>query len=461
MASNTSKGKDLDGQWWKSLPAITSPFPSTELNKPIDLIEDRLDVFFSNQTFREDQKTHLSVNGRIYLDWLPKLRFGFVFEESSPQDVNRVRVASLGIDANATNIGYSLPLDANTVPTQMCKFTDDVVWGKGKGKHTAYIIFHIPNFLSHGGHFIDQTQIHSDGNSKLTWRWILEAKDWRIAIDTVNGVNFDALKKKNGFQITHVGRLERADGKLFSGNDGIEVLNALGYFLSFARGAWTHPFLFYGYNQEGHHVWGVFHKPPLSPYKNDKSWLIWNDPNFISHAWIEFWEKWKEKNWRETLRICIAWYLESLNSNFVEKSLVLTLAAFERLFWQVIEEEKQITTSNPSDASGKIRELLSVSGVKPSVPSVLRSLSHLLKRENKKSNKVDDGAHIYTWLRNGITHPNAKNLKRLTKSSKQAVVEAARMANWWLEECMLKQLRYSGLYISTVDGRMRDKRNIS
>lgn len=443
------KGKPQSGfHWWEELLPLKSPFQEVGANEPVILFEDQLDFKLTPSIFEIEQKSHFVSSGTLYLEWLPKLSYCFDVVSESYALIENVELRKRGITAKAKTIHYSIPVGSGEARQIKGAFTEDIVWGEGSKKQTKYMVFHLANFLSHGGH-----AIHTDtDNFGIQWRWILETKDWRIAIDTLGKADFASLKETRGFQLTHVGRLEKTDGRRFSANEATNILNALGYFISFLRGAWSSPILFTGYSQIGQEIWGLYHRPfLLSPYQNEKSWMIWDDPNYVSHAWPSFWQKWETSGWRETLRICIAWHIEATNATFGENALLLTQAALERMAWQVIaidgnysnKEQKEFLDKKASD---RIRALLDTLGIKPSVPSVLSSLYRYSKRKN-----WTDGAQAFTELRNGIVHP--QHWKRLLESPDKSIKDVIRLGMSWLDIALLKHIGFHGLYRNRVTRR--------
>lgn len=67
----------------------------------------------------------------------------------------------------------------------------------------------------------------------------LKSLEWQITIDPIfeHFKYVKQLKRMQAFGITHVGKIERVSGCLFSLSEAEDILDALGWFLSFALGA--------------------------------------------------------------------------------------------------------------------------------------------------------------------------------------------------------------------------------
>jgi hypothetical protein len=118
----------------------------------------------------------------------------------------------------------------------------------------SYALFCLPNFTRLTGEPI----LYPDCSCRAN-RLALEGGGWKIVLDCVENERAceEFLKASSGFAVTHIGRLERADGKTFTAVDARPILDALTWYMSFACGRWTGPCLPVGFDTIGQRVWEV------------------------------------------------------------------------------------------------------------------------------------------------------------------------------------------------------------
>jgi hypothetical protein len=106
---------------------------------------------------------------------------------------------------------------------------------KGSGDNLAHLGFQVVNFsdfITPGPRPVSEFG-HPPHVAELRW------DGWRVRLSAVEQSTdiFKSLDETGGYAFTHVGRLDRPDGSRFSAQDAEGVLDALGRFLGFARGA--------------------------------------------------------------------------------------------------------------------------------------------------------------------------------------------------------------------------------
>ncbi len=140
-----------------------------------------------------------------------------------------------------------------------------------------FIKFLMPNFPSVIGR-----PILFDSNSSAAARLEFETEVFRITIDQVQECygTLSVLKTQSGYGITHIGRLERKDDQAFTFQDCTPILEALGWYLSFAVGRWTGTCLPTGHDASGQLQWQSWFCSRLSPFNYRISWL---DSHYHEH----------------------------------------------------------------------------------------------------------------------------------------------------------------------------------
>ena len=255
------------------------------------------------------------------------------------------------------------------------------------------------------------------------------------------------ISKDGGYAITHVGVVERIDGSALSLNDSEPVLDCLGHYLSFCRGSWTFPVLLCAENAEGCVVgqrWELSNT--IDRYKQTRPWLPRNEPEgtHLSEAFRGYAYAWFSALWGDAIRIATQWYVES-SSGAVEKSIILTQAAFELLGWTRLVEDthtlsEKVWKSRSMSFAEKLRQLLQSCTVPLSVPAELDQLLAY-----SKALRVSDGPEALTSLRNALVHPSPSKRKRIQEHP-GATVDAWKLGLWYLDLIFLHVCGYKSRY---------------
>lgn len=267
---------------------------------------------------------------------------------------------------------------------------------------------------------------------------------------TIDAVVFDdkqysRLSSSRGYQLTHVGIAARRDSTPFSAADCESVLECLGYFLSFCRGAWTSPILLSGEDENGNVLGEVWRGKRIEPFAHTFSWVPSTESSSgsLNEAFLGYAQRWFSLVWADALRISTQWYVES-STGAIEKSLILIQTALELLTWvRLVEEQHAMTQQQWNDRrsfSVKLRQLLTSMSIPLSVPLPLRNLE-----THRIATQAQDGPEAFTYIRNTLVHPNLVRRARLN-STPQALSEAWFLGGWYLDLCMLNILGYSGSY---------------
>src|SRR5207247_6477093 len=85
----------------------------------------------------------------------------------------------------------------------------------------------------------------------------MSAAGWRVTIDRRPDLDktIQHVAKVGGYATTHVGRLERVDGSLFSRSRATELLDGMYWFCSFVNSSSCGPLLSVGYDKDGLATW--------------------------------------------------------------------------------------------------------------------------------------------------------------------------------------------------------------
>jgi hypothetical protein len=306
----------------------------------------------------------------------------------------------------------------------------------------SMVDFLLPNFADPHGRPIN----YPNGGSAAA-RSELMGDGWRVTLDEVSeeGQVRSELRAKSGYGVTHVGRIERVDGKTFSVENADEVLNLLAWYFTFVAGRWTGPFLPVGYDANGHRAWEAWDCRRVEPFRFRQSWLQTRDADSFSAPFAGFVARWSDPVWRDVIQTAIHWHTEAnKQSGSIEGAIVLTQTAFELLASAVLVETEGWVSQDGFDrlpAEDRIRLLFRWANIPTSIPDVCDQLAALAKAEN-----WSDGPRAMTGVRNTITHPTKKNREKFDRHTDDARVEVWTLGLWALELCLLRLFNYQGRY---------------
>jgi len=323
------------------------------------------------------------------------------------------------------------------------------------------VIFHVPNFLnSHGENIYSISPGYPDKYTiyNRTGRQRLTDGTWEITLDNV--FNYKEIEKQieahAGFGITHVGKLRRLDGVSFRASEAEMVLNALYWFLSFARGSRCGPMLFVG-SLQGKITWEPWNTPALHSW--EKGTYGWTDKRSINtktamnQAYQGFIRKWADDYWRPCLQQAIHWYIEAnRGAGGVEGAIALTQLALELLSWACLEESSPdkatIRAFDKKRADEKIRDTLEMLQIPSNVDNISVVMQYL--DINVTDNTLKDGPRAISFLRNAVVHPIKKKRAKIYEASNEVKFAINMIGLNYIALALLKIIGYNGVYLSHV-----------
>jgi hypothetical protein len=325
----------------------------------------------------------------------------------------------------------------------------------GAGKDLKAIRFHLPNFEKViGGLVSEETE---DGVTSRRGRIVMKKDGWVVKIDSLSDIEEkeEALKEEGGFGVTHVGLIEREDSSEFSHDEVEELIEILGFLLSFARGLWSQPILIDGYGSLEQEEPGFvsLKNRRLDAHQTRMTWFS----KFLSDALGElldgFCDRWEDEDQREALCQSIGWYLEANGGTpTLQSRLILAQVALELMAHEVLTDNDG---NEPEGRASKIiSELLDHFGIPTHVPQELELLRNLASVPTLKDNPSSQdltGPETVVRIRNAVVHSKrAKRKKRRVLDTKE-YVEAWRLSIWYLEMVILSWCGYDGEYSSRLE----------
>ncbi|WP_190489847.1 hypothetical protein [Microcoleus sp. FACHB-831] len=415
-----------------------------------------ISLYKGRMEFRKEEII-LQGDGRLDFEWLPSPKIRFNIDNASLFNTKKSFKKLLGK-------GVLSLLDADTkiytdaYASRLLLLGDSVVGyaekaiSLGSGQSLSYVLCHLVNFPK----FLGGSVSSSSGNASSSSRIVFEAEDWRITIDAVEEISnlIGALEALGGYAITHVAKLERSNGESFSSDEVKNWLDALSFFLSFARGFHSPLVLSVGFDENGKKVWEEWDSQRRStPWKGVISWFPETHPSGLVGIFPNFMKYWNNQIWNEDIRQVLTWYIDSNSaSSNIEGLIIWIHSALELLFWVYFikekgESKKKFTNEKLNKLISRLIEEFSISKTLP------QSLTKLAQVAQKMPDKCIDGPYTFVEVRNSIIHGNWR--ERFFNSNQQELYREARsqaytLGLWYLEMVLLKLLDYQGHYFNRL-----------
>ncbi|WP_041227046.1 hypothetical protein [Crinalium epipsammum] len=269
-------------------------------------------------------------------------------------------------------------------------------------------------------------------------QFIFDYDNWHIVIGTLDNCHEleEKLDDEGGYGITHLCKVEKLDGALFSLDESYKIIKAFCYYLSFARGFWIAPILLSGFDSEGNELFEEWRTPilPCDSYRPSHSWMPYSDSLDIVDIYPGFVDKWKDEVWHITIKNTIEWYIESLNTN-LNTGIILVQASLEKIAWTYLKSNECLNSDGFQGirASNQIRLLLKFLNIN------IEPLDNYVEVKKKaKELNWDDTIVAVIEVRNAIVHPRVKKSKNSEFLSDELLRETFWIGHNYLEQCLLK-----------------------
>ena len=312
-----------------------------------------------------------------------------------------------------------------------------------RGDPLQAVSFSVINFLNlHGNR---DAFVERDGKSILCGRAELETPSFRATLTANHDLsrNEQLLAANGGYAITHGGRLVRRDGDVFARAEAERVLIALRRFLSFARGTSCALVQAKGRTANGDCSWQCWGSHGVAEWNPTPSWSrgVTEGMDALADAFPGFWRQFEddEAGSDSSVEFAIEWYVSSNESNAVAPGLVLSQAALERLTHKSIGPKRK--NGKKQEKTGIwIGRALGEAHISETIPTELQHLVALPKERGWST-----GPHAIVAARNDLVHP-----RMVSPVSTEALIEARRLSQWYVELLLLKLFDYSGSYRNRI-----------
>jgi hypothetical protein len=376
--------------------------------------------------------------GTLLFRWLPgpALRFRIELSDFALVGQVTIRIPSQAFEAS----GFILHGDGSEA--------SGVLNGQpriGQSGSVDSIDFQLTNFHEIVGEAIQTgTDEYPGGASR---RLTLHHTEYRVIVDQVDDYSsrVKQVKLDGGFVVSHAGTVTKASGDPISIPQADQVLEALHFFFSFARGRWCAATFPRG-RTANTIIWEQVGAWRVDEWKGVLSWFPVRQASIGGSAWTGFLDRWMDPELQPPLKLAIHWYIEAnTNAGGVEGAVVLAQAALELLAWTVVVEERGLMNAKEFKkgvpTAEKIRMLLQELKIPADVPvelSDLRDAAHHLK--------IPSDPEIFVRLRNGIVHSNKSKRADIAHIVDAARWQALQYGLWCIEMVILRLCNYKGVY---------------
>lgn len=371
-----------------------------------------------------------------YFEDLPKIewpRLRASLEDSPTVYFDGIEIPC--IISTRMHLGTEAALELKGVPREHISFSS----GENE-RNIQKVAFHLFNFREFMG---SRFSIHNQDDT--AWRIAhidLAGLGWNVELRSMTKTS-DALKllrANGGYQLTHLGSIERHDGSPFSNTEAEEVLKLLRVVLSFSAGYWCVPVCPVGYDASGDRIWAQW-IAPYEMWRPAQSWFDAHEGSQVSELFVSLSKRWASEPWRESLTEVIYWYLNANNgSRGLDAGIILTQTAIERLSFEYVVKHRNLLTANGFTklwASDKFRLLFSSLQIPLDIPAECAQLEKASQASNWQ-----DAPHALTEIRNSLVHPEHKRRDDLNSF----YAEAWKLGLWYLELAILAICGYAGAY---------------
>lgn len=280
----------------------------------------------------------------------------------------------------------------------------------------------------------------------------LRSGGWRVRLTAVPQSRqlFKSLDTNGGYAFTHLGRLEREDGSSFAVQDAQGVLEALRWFLCFARGAACGLPVRWGVSADDAVVWRGWSSPVVDVWKGRDTWFDEHHGNLLQELFPAFTQCVADTDLWPALRLALHWYQKcNTRAGGMEGAIILGLTALDLLGALVVVDKCALMSDAKYDkklnASEKLARLLDVLKVRQANPAKLTELSAFAA-----ANGWTSASETLAEIRHGYVHSNRKRRQVVLSAPNLAVFQAWQLSLWYQELALLFLLDHQGEYRNRI-----------
>jgi len=259
--------------------------------------------------------------------------------------------------------------------------------------------------------------------------------------------------------ITHIGELTRADGTVMSYAEARGMLEAIFFWASLLRGAYSAPITAIGRGPDSEALWTQHAAWHVDPWSNDHGALPWpiateldeSKPTVeaLGRSLNRVAKLLEDEQWKETLGRAILW-LCTANTGQTDGDLILAQAGLELLAY-VIGTRRGLLTDEAFTkltAADTIQLALTTLGISLDIPVAMQQLS------TYAAGRQLNAAQAVAQIRNTVVHPPTSQKQRHKDLRDHRLkIQAKRLALTLLERALLRICDYDGAVWDRAVGR--------
>lgn len=282
------------------------------------------------------------------------------------------------------------------------------------------------------------------------WRGRTEAQGdgWTVTLDrdvAMESAAWKELKESGGHRFTHAGRLCRADGSAFTGDEAFDALNRVRLGLNLALGRRVTCALPVGW-RDGQPVWCRWRSAPVDGHRDVSHWLdettSYRQVGDVVSRVLSFTAS--PVN-RESLRYATSYYVAANVDVDVELSAAVPVSALQLLsYFRFVTDRGTYTHSRwereKRETEAQLRLLTEDAKIDTSVPAHFKHLANVRDRF-ARTGPLRDALGVIIKMRNVVTHPTRDQPGTF---SVYEWAEAGMLARYWLCLSLLNTVGYQG-----------------
>ncbi|HEX4864262.1 MAG TPA: hypothetical protein VFV02_09330 [Acidimicrobiales bacterium] len=399
--------------------------------------------------------------GDIRFRWRPSPRIEARGErETSPADVENLAEALSGTGPGMWVMPgtVSVRMPGGILPPQPRRsfvpqgilersfFEDRIEQHLGDPAALEEVTFLVPNGWQ--GH--DGAGICDPGDLAHTWHGRTEAAGdgWTVVFDldaTMDTAAWNQLKGSGGHRFTHVGRLSRADGSVFTGDEAFEALDRVRLGLNLALGRRVTCALPVGW-RDGKPVCCRWRSAPVDGYRDVSHWLdVTTSYRQVSKVVSRVLSFTASPVNRESLRYATSYYVAANVDVDIELSAGVPVSALQLLsYFRFVTDRGTYTRSRwereKRETEPQLRLLTEDVKVDTSIPAHFKHLADARDRF-ARTGPLRDALGVIIKMRNVVTHPTRDQPGTF---SVYEWAEAGMLARYWLCLSLLNTVGYQG-----------------
>ena len=375
-----------------------------------------------------------------------------------------INCPAIGLVSNAKLIncilrgGEDKPLEQRL---KVSEFISQISYNNDHDDMVKYVIFHLPNMRNFicmdSDSSLDIAHSYEENGlvqSRLLGNAVMFAGGWRIQINALLNTNDieNKLQNTSGYALTHVGRIEREDGELFSNQLIPSIIEAISMYLSYIRGIWICPLLIVGCDENNNKIWESWDRGRLDLWRMVPTFFDVHNANMLWEVFPGFWKLWNDPEWKSVIKDAIYWYVTAnMGSRGTDVGLIIAQCALELIGWHyfiALNNCKTVLEKTPEEyekikSGDKIRLFLDNIGIPTKMHSKLEKLQRLANRMNWRG-----GPRVIIEMRNDLVH-SKKHIKR---NFSNEINECWQLAQYYVELVLLRLFECKGKYRDRITG---------